>query len=422
MTNISTNELTVGYCTNVHAGVDLPSIRSNLDEFAVAVRENLVKQSNLAATDDLGVGLWIPDAASQELTLGGNADDFARFLSDRHLAAFTINGFPFDNFHQKVVKHGVYLPTWCQRERLEYTQRLADILAAIMPAKPESSQQAIGSISTLPIGWPNNPQASESGGSERADEKTWQSAGEHFRELADYLAKIEAASGKRIIVAIEPEPGCILDTTDDVIRFFESQLPLESHRRYVTVCHDVCHSAVMMEPQSTVLKSLGKAGVSIGKVQVSSAIVVDWESMANGRRIEALDQLSHFGEDRYLHQTGRRLGNGQFELAEDLPQLIRAVKADQGSNGELLSDKTWVVHFHVPIFLERFGHLSTSHDEVLEVLRTLCSNQTSIDFTGHLEVETYAWTVLPEAMQKRGLADDISAEIQWLQKAIVMAG
>ena len=418
MTNISSPELTIGYCTNVHAGVDLPSIRDNLDQFAVPVRQKLVAKGDISDQNSLGVGLWIPDQASCELVSGDAANQFAEFLKDRQLDAFTINGFPFDNFHQDVVKHQVYLPTWCDRQRLEYTQRLADILSAIMPdgssdTAGSADSPLVGSISTLPIGWPNNPSGSES---ESDELKTIQMAGSNFRELADYLQRIESRTGRRIVVAIEPEPGCILDTTEDVTAFFETQLPEASHRKYITVCHDVCHSAVMMEPQATVIQRLGRAGIAIGKVQVSSAILVEWESMADGRRKEAIDQLADFAEDRYLHQTGCRSSDQEFRLAEDLPQLIQSVREGSGT----VEDDRWVVHFHVPIFLERFGHLATSHQDVLEVLRTLLAADTSVEFTGHLEIETYAWSVLPESMRKRDLADDISQEIQWLRKSIEM--
>ncbi len=417
MTNIRSKNLTIGYCTNVHAGVDLPTIRSNLAQYAVAVRENLIQRNVYHQEDHLGVGLWLPDAASRELVQGDNLIDFAKFLSQHQLSAFTINGFPFDNFHQDIVKHQVYLPTWESRQRLEYTQRLADILVAIMPSDDTASTPPIGSISTLPIGWPNNPDAAAN--DQACDLAV---AGKHFRELADHLAKIEAATGKRIVVAIEPEPGCVLDMTADVIEFFENQLPEANHRRHITVCHDVCHSAVMMETQTEVLGRLGKAGVTIGKVQISSAIVIQWNAMSIPRRNEAIEQLAEFAEDRYLHQTGRRTKDGDFVLSEDLPALIESARASRDDSGQIVTDKTWVVHFHVPIFLERFRHLATSRQEILDVLLTLCRNPSTIEFTGHLEVETYAWTVLPESMRRRGLAEDIAEEIQWLQNAVSLVG
>ncbi|NND98945.1 MAG: metabolite traffic protein EboE [Pirellulaceae bacterium] len=417
---MSSEDLTVGYCTNVHAGIDLPAIQANLDQYAVAVRDHLLQDASdttagLRPDQPLGVGLWIPDAASRELAGGTAAVDFASFLQDRQLNAFTINGFPFDNFHQDVVKHRVYLPTWGHRERLEYTQRLADILCKILP-----DSQAVGSISTLPIGWPHNPN-DDSGISAAAD--LHERAGGHLREMADYLAGLESRTGRRIVVAIEPEPGCVLDTTDDVIEFFDRHLPDKNHRRYLTVCHDVCHAAVMMERQAEVIGRFAAAGIGIGKVQVSSAIVAMWQSMSVGRRAEALEQLAKFAEDRYLHQTGRRDIDGQFSLAEDLPELIRQAREIPP---ESFGDDRWVVHFHVPIFLERFGHLTTSHDDVRECLRTLIGDRgsksesefTAAEFTGHLEVETYAWTVLPDTMRKRALADDIAGEIQWLTEVI----
>ena len=49
------NTMQIGYCTNVHAGIDLDSIKANLDQFAVAVRD-------AGDATRLGVGLWIRQA------------------------------------------------------------------------------------------------------------------------------------------------------------------------------------------------------------------------------------------------------------------------------------------------------------------------------------------------------------------------
>jgi sugar phosphate isomerase/epimerase len=391
VTNSTPANQTIGYCTNVHAGVDLSSICKNLEQFAVPARV-------ASGSETLGVGLWLPAQAAAELA--NNAEEFRKFLIDRQLRPFTINGFPYDNFHQKVVKHRVYKPTWWQQERLDYTKQLADILAVLLP-----EDEPVGSISTLPIGWP-----SESDSQAQLDQ-----AGANLRQLATHLQQVEARTGRRIVVAIEPEPGCILDTTDDVIQWFDKYLPDSSHRRSITVCHDVCHSAVMMEPQVEVLRRLAEAGISVGKIQVSSAIVAELGSMTAEQRLEAISQLSEFAEDRYLHQTGRRTASGAFELAGDLPDLLSLACDPSDPVG---GDEKWVIHFHVPIFLQRFGLLSTSQSDVLECLRFLMSADCELDFTGHLEIETYAWTVLPESMRKRGLAEDIASEVTWLRDSI----
>lgn len=383
----------IGYCTNVHAGVDLSSIQSNLDQYAVAVRDSV-------GDDSLGVGLWIPAHAARELST--DAAGFASFLRERRLKPFTINGFPYDNFHQDVVKHRVYQPTWAEEARLGYTCQLADVLVELLSGTPD---EQVGSISTLPLGWPT----------ELASSTNLDACGRLLRKLSDHLHQLELSTGRRIVVAIEPEPGCQFDTTEDVIKWFEKQLPDSQHRRYLTVCHDICHSAVMMESQSDVLSRFAKAGIAVGKVQVSSAIQVRWDQMSEDRQREAIAQLAAFGEDRYLHQTGRMTRAGEFELAEDLPLLLADV---QSGKVDLSDEQRWVVHFHVPIFLERFGHLETSQSDVLECLKFLSEDNLPPDFTGHLEVETYAWTVLPEAMRQRGLAEDIATEVSWLQTTL----
>ncbi len=393
-TNLTAVTPIIGYCTNVHAGVDLNSIRNSLEQYATAARI-------ASRSEELGVGLWLPAQAAKELS--GSAAEFAQFLSQRRLRPFTINGFPYDNFHQNAVKHRVYQPAWWEQSRLDYTKQLADILAVLLPA-----DQAVGSISTLPIGWP----------SKQLSDGDLARAGENLRELSSYLEQIESNTGRRIVLAIEPEPGCVLDTSKDVVLWFARHLPETIHRRYITVCHDVCHAAVMMESQTDVVDRFASEGISIGKVQVSSAVVADWNSMAIGRRREAIEQLREFAEDRYLHQTGRLTESGEFELAEDLPNLLDNIPL---SGDPVRGDQQWVVHFHVPIFLERFGHLGTSHKDVVECLAAVSRPDSTIEFSGHLEIETYAWSVLPESMRKRALSDDIASEVKWLKDAILQA-
>lgn len=391
----------LSYCTNIHAGIDLDSIRDNLLRHATAVRDRLQTSTGF---DSLGVGLWIPDLAAKQLTDGTEKHaliEFREFLAEHQLIAPTINGFPFDNFHGEHVKQHVYLPTWADPSRMQYTLRLAEILSGLLP-----DGQPIGSISTLPIGWPNNPFAEDDALSNASIIK---SAGQQFRKLAVELDRLHQQTGKQILVAIEPEPGCLLDTVDDVVSFFDQELSEPLHRQYITVCHDICHSVVMNESQQSVLSRYTSEGIRIGKIQVSSAIVVDWKTISERDRPNALRQLGDFAEDRYLHQTGQLHSDGRFALAEDLPQLLA-----ETDPGQLSDQERWMVHFHVPIFLESFGLLSTSRDAVLACMAALEEPTTRENFSGHLEVETYAWTVLPQEMRQRGLAEDIASELAWL--------
>lgn len=401
-------DLTVGYCTNVHAGTSATDITDNLRQFAGPIRQRL-------RSDSIGVGLWIADSAAADLST--DVSGLAETLTAERLTPFTVNAFPIDDFHDAVVKRSVYQPPWWDHRRLDYTRRVASILAELIRCDARSSvggasthRPMLGSVSTLPIGWPADDTA------ERA--KHLRLAGENLRILADDLRRLESTTGVRVTVAIEPEPGCLLQNSGQTTEFFAAELPETHHRRHLSICHDVCHSSVVGEDPSAVLANYRREGIEIGKLQISNGIVAPWELMANGRRREAIQQLANFAEDRYLHQTGRFF-DGQFELVTDLPEaLARIATRSVDREDPVGGDDRWVVHFHVPIFLDRFGHLTTTQDDIHLALESCLRHCQSDQFTGHIEIETYAWSVLPEAMRRRELIDDIVDEFRWLHRAI----
>lgn len=372
-----------GYCTNVHAGADLPRTRENLERHALAVKKRV------SPDQPMGVGLWLAAAAAKSLR--NEIEPFAAWLRGVGLVPFTFNGFPYGDFHQKVVKHDVYLPTWADERRLAYTLDLIAIQHALLPPGQE------GSISTLPIAW-GTPAAS--------DELLKQSAN-NLAQVAAHLANLEQETGRLIYLCLEPEPGCVLQRKGDFLWFFKDYLwPLGKEdllRRHLRVCHDVCHSVVMFEDQADVLATYHAAGIQVGKVQVSSAIRVDFAALDDSGRRLAIEQLSAFAEDRYLHQTVTREPGKTTVFHEDLPGLLKTVGDPRSLRGE------WRVHFHVPIYLESFGNLSSSRDDILACLAA-CKKYSDVR---HFEVETYAWTVLPKELQHARLADGIAEEMEY---------
>jgi len=284
---------------------------------------------------------------------------------------------------------------------------LIHILDKILPARQS------GSISTLPIAW-SEPELTP---------EQFTAAAEHLRAVARELAELEASSGRRITLALEPEPGCVLQRSGDVVRLFEDYLltPKDEDvvRRYLTVCHDVCHAVVMFEEQAAVLKRYAQAGIAVGKVQVSSAVCCDFAQIAPAQRAAAIAQLSAFAEDRYLHQTMiKEAATGEAAepestntvpvFYEDLPQALSAVE-----NPTTLTSE-WRIHFHVPVYLPSFGSLGTSQQAVLDCLAA-CRADSNVE---HFEVETYAWGVLPEELQQADLASGIAAEMKWFGEQI----
>ena len=379
----------LAYCTNVHAGTDLDGVKANLDRYSLKVKELI------APGQPMGVGLWIAAPAARKLLESRRLDEFAVWLSGRGLVPFTINGFPFGNFHEPVVKERVYHPTWLESERRDFTLDLVKILHGILPENTE------GSISTLPIAW----------GTPAATGRQLDTAARHLGQVAEELGRLEERTGRLITLCIEPEPGCVLQRSDDLCLFFDDYLcrscPPDVCRRYLRVCHDVCHAAVMFEDQRRVLEGYAARGIRVGKVQVSSALEVDFDPAGREHGEAVLDALASFAEDRYLHQTAiRRAPDATPLFFDDLPAALAAARQD----GNRLRG-TWRVHFHVPVYLDRIGLLGTTQPEIRECLQASRAHPDLV----HFEVETYAWSVLPPPLQSGQLVEGIAREMEWVR-------
>jgi sugar phosphate isomerase/epimerase len=380
---------TIGYCTNVHAGRGLEETQAQLAEHASRVKQAICPDSPMR------LGLWFSGDTANELLFPGRLDQFKGWLRNHGLIPFTLNGFPYCDFHQPVVKHRVYEPDWRSADRREFTKNLGRILANLLPPGEAST------ISTLPLAW----------GQPGMSPGDWELCAANLAEVADELAKIEANSGHSISVAIEPEPGCAIQYSSDLVRFFKDYLlhgrDERTIRRHLRVCHDVCHAAVMREPQADVLAAYHSAGIQLGKIQVSSAVLARLDSGAS--RGETLAALAGMIESRYLHQTTALL-RGETpasQFFEDLPPAIEFARREPAV-------KELRVHFHVPVYLRRFGALEAMPDEILECLSALPRYSECRQF----EVETYAWDVLPRELQHSTLADGIAAELRWFQDAL----
>ena len=71
----------------------------------------------------------------------------------------------------------------------------------------------------------------------------------------------------------------------------------------------------------------------------------------------------------------------------------------------------WRVHFHVPIYLNEFGQLRATQDQIGQCLRR---GQAAHQLQ-HYEVETYAWGVLPPELKQPDLAAGIAEELKWFE-------
>jgi hypothetical protein len=370
----------LGYCTNVHSGETLERTLASLDRHAADVRELYSPGA------PLGLGLWLSARAVEQVLEPGGLERLADWLAERELAVFTLNGFPYGDFHQPVVKHDVYRPDWRDPKRLEHTLRLARILARLVPPGLE------GSISTLPLGWARS----------FAGPGEVEIAAANVRRAAAALHELHDETGRLIHVDFEPEPGCLLQGSRQVALFFRAHLwrgpDQDTIRRHLRVCHDICHSAVLFEGQAMALKRYRDAGVLVGKVQISSALRVRFlDPRAPACRAQ-LAEVERFAEPRYLHQTSvRNVQTRAWRLYEDLPRALAAAPAGE-----------WRIHFHVPIYITRMGAVETTQPAIAYCLAALLNDPE----VQHFEVETYAWDVLPEDARTMTLAESIARELR----------
>ncbi len=379
----------LAYCTNVHSGAGFEQMFANLRQYAPRV------QQLRNAKGPMGLGLWFSKRSVVEALELENLKMLHGWLEEHSLVAFTANAFPQHDFHQPVVKHAVYEPDWSTAERAEYTLAVFRLMDALAPEGLELS------VSTLPLGWPRF----DLGSTEEAG--FFQACAGQLVSVCRWLEQLERSGGRLAYLCIESEPGCVLDSSDDVVRFFDDWLTTDTAqgelvRRYLRVCHDICHSAVMFESQASAIERFRKSGIKIGKVQVSSAIEASF-SMSAESCVETTRALQKFIEPRYLHQTNVKRGT-KATLYEDLPSAFAAVAN--------LAGTCWRVHFHVPIFVNNIGPLATTNQEIISFMNALGN----AEMPRHFEVETYEWNVLPESLASKDLASGIAEEMDWFEK------
>lgn len=370
----------LAYCTNVHAGEGWAEVHSALDRHLPPLR------AALSPGASFGVGLRLSDRASRELLEGDALARFADWLTERGLHVRVINGFPYGGFHRTRVKDAVYAPDWTRRERLDYTLRLARILAGLLP---EGGQ---GSISTVPLSYKPWHTAGHPGG-----DAAWPAVGagvlaacaDTVIAARDALARIEAETGRLVHLDLEPEPDCALETMAETAAFFREHLLPRGEEartlRHVRVCWDVCHAAVEYERPAQALAELEACGIAVGRLQLSSALKADLGAPAARR--EVAERLRPFAEGTYLHQVVERRADGSLRRHRDLPDALARVM-DPGA-------REWRIHFHVPLFCADAPGLLTTQAELRETLALWRARR----FTGLLEMETYTWEVLPPALQ-----------------------
>ncbi len=383
-------DLHLTYCLNIHPGESFEEMISAVEGPATRVKAACSPGQPFGLGIRLGAGT-LKDLMPEEL------EQFRDFLDRRGMYVFTVNAFPYGDFHGTRVKENVYAPDWRSDERREYTERVVRILGQLLPDGVD------GSVSTVPVSY-----------------KAWIQTASDRDEAIDQLMgavkeciALEEATGKKVSIALEPEPDCLLEDIDGTVEFFNEHLftsgagtlagitgmnSADSEaavRRYLGVCFDTCHLAVRFEDPVDGLGRLAMEGISVPKIQLSSAI----QTVLSGETRECLEG---FIDSVYFHQTCTRDEAGNVKAYMDLDKDLL------DSLGDGLELRT---HFHVPLwFTEQDGLEGTAIGLTDEFFTLLGSG-----ISPHIEAETYTFDVLPEDLRSGDVAESVAKELEWVK-------
>ncbi len=394
----------LGYATNVFRG-------DSLREVIGAIEGPLSRLRAAFPPSELsGIELRLGGPSVEEIASRPQAKEQLReSLRRAGLTVLTMNGFSPRGFHGREVKENAYHPTWLEPERLTYTRELASILSDLLPPG------AAGAISTSPGSFKSFGHS----------DSVLVSVAEGFAEAAFLLAEIESRSGKRIVLSIEPEPGCTIENTAEFVAFFEDHLlragvPFLSTRhglsaqiaevllrRHLAATFDTCHLSVQFEDLVDSAERLTRAGIRIAKVHATSGLRVK-------RPREQPDlpaRLASYARSPYLHQVAGVDATGAICLrASDLERALV-------EPAPLLACEEVRIHFHLPLFVEKIGPFATTSDETVAAVRHILGR----GLCDIVVLETYTWDALREVPGFEGLDVEkgIAQEIRWARERLL---
>lgn len=400
----------LGYCTNIHPGEAWDDHFRHLRQQVPAVK------AAYSPDAPLGLGLRVANQASLDLMQPQQLAAFKNWLAEAGCYVFTMNGFPYGGFHNTIVKDQVHAPDWTTADRTDYTIRLFRLLSQLLP-----DTEAEGGVSTSPLSyqpwWSTGDQPSTD-----AYRQAMLDGTQNMLRVLDELMRLRQETGKVLHLDIEPEPDGLLDNLDDFIGWYTGTLRPAARtylgekygltttqtddalRDHMQLCYDVCHMAVTYETTEQALNKLTEADIRVGKVQISSALRLDFESNPDDAQAR-LDAIRAFNEPTYLHQVVARLADGTRQRFADLPDALTAYDPE--------THREWRIHFHVPLFLDTYGQLGSTQRDVVDTLR----QQQIRPFTRQLEIETYTWGVLPPALQLP-ISESIARELAWVREVL----
>jgi len=378
----------LAYCTNVHRGEGWSETFSNLKTNTLKVRQQVSLHKPYA------VGLRLGNSAARELASEKNLNIFREWLEKENCIVSGINGFPYGAFHGQSVKESVFLPDWTDSTRVEYTQKLLEVLAALNPPNQQ------GTVSTLP-------------GTFKKFNRSVSQIHELQKNIlvcAGYLLRLRDRTGVTLKLALEPEPLGYFENTQQTIDFFDQLRGQETTPGLVDdflgVCYDTCHFALQYEDAAQSVEKLNAGGAPILKYHLSSALRLKPTD-------DALRRLVSMQEPTYLHQCIGQGKDGELTYFKDIPDALADMNTLKKFN-ELR------VHFHLPLHSSPMDKDFFNTTDFLQKVLSVIMKQPGR--ARELEIETYTWEVLPQALRSLDVTDQVVAEYRWVLNELSQYG
>jgi hypothetical protein len=387
------------YSTLVHPGDTWEDMWESLTTYVPKV------QARVCPNAPFGVSLRLSNASAATLVKNkGERDKLKKFLADNNMYLYTVNAFPYGPFKNTIVKEQVYEPDWRSEERTQYTINVAEVLADVCPPSIQPS------IQSAPLGFKPNV----------TSKAVVDSYTEHVLRVAAHLIKLEERTGRVVTLALEPEPFCFLETTDETVDYFTNHLytgksaemlakfakvpiadAILGQRKFVGTVFDICHQAVVYEDIATSLQKLVDAGIPIFKLQEAAAMRIPNVTQ------KIVDALKRYAKTIYLTQTVQKK-DGKLTRFLNLEDAFAAWDKDPGP-------REWRTHFHVPVFLDDLGEFGTTRFAIEDALKFHRAKPLS----RQLEIETYTWDVLPDHLKTGDIVDYVCRELEWVRGELV---
>ncbi|HIG84186.1 MAG TPA: hypothetical protein EYG40_01770 [Verrucomicrobia bacterium] len=371
----------LAYCTNIHRGEGWDETFKALEDYTLRVRAKVCPDLPYA------IGLRLGHLAALELndSTTDNLKNFQDWLVTNNCYVFTINGFPYGQFHGARVKEQVYRPDWTDQRRVEYTNLLFDILVKLLP--PGTA----GSVSTLPGSFKEFISDDGVQGDLIIN---------NIAQCGDHISRLAEETGMDLHLGFEPEPLGWFETTAETVDFFDRFRSSKGsgYDSVLGVNYDTCHLAIEFESAVDAFAALREKNIRISKLHLSSALRLS-PSPQN------LKTLKGFEDDVYLHQVVAKAKDGSLERYRDLPDAL-----EYAMSGTECDDEEWRVHFHIPLHSSPGSQFNDTRDHIDDVLSLLRDDPSLCQ---HLEMETYTWEVLPDEMQSGDVVEQLVKEYQW---------